>query len=384
MRFLKTSCVSVTLIFMGALPIQAYAQVDATTPKSVLLTPPQAIERELSIDNKKVTAPLVEIPSASKVSPESVSCVIDLSPIDFTTNGTTANVNYAVKGTLVLSKGTDPATGKSTVDIEENSVLHFASPVLTRLTTTMAEELNAAGNRANGCQNSFGGASAWISSAIPPRIAAKAVGTKRSCSCATVLCPVFPADPGRLCDRCLIQDIAGGEAEVKWRIDVRIDASQAGIELPVIEEYRSTSMSGGVVFDLMRDLGIVDLLDRALPIGLTSSVQEISQTLSAAGNIVGQLRLPELPIRTVLKDVSWTAPQIPPQTILARQDLSIRFGGISIPIIIVPEIKAQFLEPYALAIKKSSSFFERTACIVSRCIRQYGIDGTRNGACPDL
>lgn len=284
--------------------------------------------------------------------PAKKPCSLDMTPIKYQSAGTHEGISYVVIGDLKLAKGAKTPDGKRTIDFIEDTSFNFVTPVFAQLAESFSNTMNQAGAEHNNCQNSFGGASAWVSSNIPPRIEAKAGGTKRACTCSDAPCPTWE-QPLRICNKCGIQDGPSGEVKKGWRVDAAVDGSGNGVQLLLVEEFSTTSTGGGDISQLLGDLGIIGLLDGAFNTNIKDQADKIAQAMSAVGNITALIKIPE-PIRTKWNSAAWTAPTI------------------------------TNVQPYSLAINRSFGLIEGTACIVSKCIREYGVDGIRNGLCPDL
>lgn len=317
---------------------------------STAASPQSPIPKSSPSHNRQITQPTsIKLFNAASNSDQ---CQIDFSPINYQTVGSSSGIDYVSRGTMTLAKG-DLISGRSTVEFSDISTLNIANPILQNLASNLNSQIYNAGKQNDSCNNSFGGSQVWLESSSPPRLKGKAGGTKRSCTCGTVPCPTWDK-PFRTCDQCLVSDIASGEVQVGWRIDTRLEPQTSSVVFPIVLEYRNSSTSGGEIFNLLQGLGIVDIFDNIFRLNLDSAATNIGAALSASANTTGRIPLPEMPIRIQVKTVAWSAPN------------------------------ASNVQPYAVSMTRTFSLFEGTACVFSRCLRHYGMDGIIAGACPDL
>lgn len=353
------------LLTLAVSPGIANSQTSTPTTENFPLLLSQEVDSSNTVPRGKPLVYSVATRKSKAISSDSVSCSIDLTPIKFSADGEVDNVKYVWKGTLLLSEDTDVATGKPTLVFVENSTFNLITPVLRNLAKTIEGELNTAGKKAEGCQNSFNGASAWVSADLPPRLGAKAGMTKRTCTCVRE-------------GECAISDIASGEVKLTWRIDAQKSKNNRDILLPVVLEERSDSFQGGEVFEVLKKWGIVRLIDDVFKTRIIDTTRNLGNA-AAITNLVGYLSIPKPPTAHKLDIVKWDKPNEVFDDELLRDT---RDPNVIYPIGRLPLYSS--VEPYALTIERKYAWIRGPGCYIARCIREFGMDGVHNGKCPDL
>lgn len=319
-------------------------------------------------------------PVASKiiapVASGSTSCKIDLTPIAFRTQlraeSKGGNIYFVWKGRLLLSEGTDIATKKPNLVFNEQSTVNFITPVLGNVARTVQDNLNAIGKKSENCQNSFNGATAWVTPDLPPRLGAKAGMTKRACTCISE-------------GNCTISDVTTDEVTAIWRIDAKRKCTTReqpqkkeicqDIELPIVLESRSDDSGGGDVFKVLKDWGIVNIIDDVFKTGIMDSTRDLDNAFSIA-NIPNHPSLPKPPNHTLyIREVKWDKPNVDGEEFLR---------DTRYPDVIYPIERFNFkVEPYALTTERTYEFPIGIGCNLAACIREFGMDSV-GSSCPYL